>query len=44
LYADCVVTALQSAGCGYAVPGNFPGAQRALFRRVKPLAGCRSKD
>jgi hypothetical protein len=22
----------------------FPGAQRALFRRVKPFAGGRSKD
>jgi hypothetical protein len=22
----------------------FPGAQRALFRPVKPLAGCHSKD
>jgi hypothetical protein len=23
---------------------NFSGAQRALFRRIKPLAGFRSKD
>jgi hypothetical protein len=27
-----------------AVLEHFPGAQRAFFRNIKPLAGLRSKD